>query len=49
MRVSVLSPFYAAGPARDGLLLGYGGLEPAQMVRGARVLVEVLNRLSVAS
>lgn len=49
VRVSVLSPFYAAGPARDGLLLGYGGLEPAQMVRGARVLVEVLNRLSVAS
>ncbi|WP_272977018.1 PLP-dependent aminotransferase family protein [Deinococcus geothermalis] len=49
VRVSVLSPFYAAGSAPDGLVLGYGGLEPAQMVQGARVLVEVMNSLAAAA
>lgn len=49
VRVSVLSPFYVSDTAPGGLLLGYGGLEPAQIVRGARVLVEVMRGLAAAS
>ncbi|WP_083922623.1 PLP-dependent aminotransferase family protein [Deinococcus aquatilis] len=49
VRVSVLSPFYVSNTAPGGLLLGYGGLEPAHIVRGTRVLVEVMNRLAVPS
>ncbi|GMA15333.1 GntR family transcriptional regulator [Deinococcus metallilatus] len=49
VRVSVLSPFYVSDTAPGGLLLGYGGLEPAQIVRGARVLVEVMNHLAAVS
>lgn len=47
VRVSVLAPFYASDPAPDGLVLGYGGLEPEQIVRGARVLVEVMSAMAI--
>ncbi|HEX2865091.1 MAG TPA: PLP-dependent aminotransferase family protein, partial [Deinococcales bacterium] len=46
MGVSPLAPFYANPPGANGLLLGYGGLEPAQVARGARALVAVLNGLA---
>ncbi len=48
VRVRVLSAFYVSDPGPSGLLLGYGGLEPAQVVRGARVLAEVMNRLAAS-
>ena len=43
VRVEKLAPFYASDPAPNGLLLGYGGLKPAQIVQGTRVLVEIMN------
>ncbi|UBV44741.1 PLP-dependent aminotransferase family protein (plasmid) [Deinococcus taeanensis] len=44
VQVSVLSPFYVEPTGANGLLLGYGGLEQAQIRHGARVLVEVMNQ-----
>lgn len=49
VRVDTLAPFYVADAAPDGLLLGYGGLEPAQIVRGTRVLVEIMNGLAASA
>lgn len=44
LQVSVLTPFYVAPEGPEGLLLGCGGLELGQIVRGAQVLVEALQR-----
>lgn len=49
VRVSSLAPFYISDSPHNGLLLGYGGLEPAQIVEGVRVLVEVMQSLEVDS
>lgn len=44
--VSSLEPFYMTQPAVNGLLLGYGGLEPSELIEGARRLAGVLNEFS---
>jgi len=49
VRVEVLAPFYTGNVAPNGLLLGYGGLEPAQIVRGTRVLVEIMHTVAASA
>ncbi|UQN08136.1 PLP-dependent aminotransferase family protein [Deinococcus sp. QL22] len=46
VQVGSLAPFYVSDGPYHGLLLGYGGLELAQIVQGARVLVEVMHTLA---
>jgi GntR family transcriptional regulator/MocR family aminotransferase len=41
--VSTLSDYYVAKRYRNGLLLGYGGLEPDQIVAGVRILVDAIK------
>jgi GntR family transcriptional regulator/MocR family aminotransferase len=38
-----LDRFYHATPDRSGLLLGYGGLELAEIAQGARILADVIR------
>lgn len=47
--VSTLDGYFAGAPDRHGLLLGYGGLDPAEVRRGASVLAEVIGELSSQS
>ncbi|HEY7127127.1 MAG TPA: PLP-dependent aminotransferase family protein [Ktedonobacterales bacterium] len=42
--VTLLDAFYAGKPDRGGFLVGYGGLEPEKIVRGARILAEVIEQ-----
>lgn len=42
--VSTLDGYYHAMSPRNGILLGYGGLELAEIVSGAAVLVDVIQR-----
>ncbi|PYE55453.1 PLP-dependent aminotransferase family protein [Deinococcus yavapaiensis] len=46
--VSTLAPFYSAGEAMNGLLLGYGGLSVDRIEAGARVLVDVIREVATA-
>ncbi len=39
-----LSRYCIAPPSRDGLILGYGGLTPSQIVSGAKRLARVIER-----
>jgi GntR family transcriptional regulator/MocR family aminotransferase len=41
--VAPLDGYYVGRPSTHGLLLGYGGLEPNSLVRGVRLLVEVIG------
>lgn len=47
--VHALHHYYLGSPDREGLLLGYGGLEKTQIVEGARRLVEVIRQISALS
>jgi GntR family transcriptional regulator/MocR family aminotransferase len=47
--VSTLADYYVGRRYRNGLLLGYGGLEPDQIVAGARILVAVIQTLAARS
>ena len=38
-----LADYYVGEPDRCGILLGYGGLEPDAVVRGARILTAVIT------
>jgi len=38
-----VAPYYIGEPIRSGLLLGYGGLPLAEIVRGARILAAVIH------
>ena len=42
--VSTIDTCYAGVPDRNGLLLGYGGLSAQDLVRGAQILREVIER-----
>jgi GntR family transcriptional regulator/MocR family aminotransferase len=42
--VTTLDAYYVAAPDRRGLLLGYGGLDEADVTRGARLLADVIAR-----
>lgn len=42
--VSTLGGYYHGSPDRNGLLLGYGGLELPEIVCGAEVLLDVIRR-----
>ncbi len=44
--VGSLSDYYFGPPDRQGLVLGYGGLEHAELARGARILAEVIAAAS---
>jgi GntR family transcriptional regulator/MocR family aminotransferase len=41
--VSTLSDFFAGAPDRSGLLLGYGGLDPQTVQRGAAAIVQAVR------
>jgi GntR family transcriptional regulator/MocR family aminotransferase len=41
--IITLDRFYHHTPTRSGLLLGYGGLELAEIARGARILAKVIS------
>lgn len=43
--VSTLDPHYLAPPTQHGLLIGYGGVELPDIVRGAEILVNVVQSL----
>lgn len=47
--VTTLDAFYSGPPDRSGLLLGYGGLEKPDIVRGATVLREVIEQVATQS
>jgi DNA-binding transcriptional MocR family regulator len=42
--VTTLDGCYVGVPDRSGLVLGYGGVTPDEIERGAAVLVEVVRR-----
>ncbi len=42
--VTTLDAYYQAAPDRQGLLLGYGGLEERDVARGAGILADVIAR-----
>ncbi len=44
-----VAPYYLGEPARRGLLLGYGGLPLPDVVRGARILTEVITHATSGS
>lgn len=44
--IQTLVPFYAALPPQNGLVLGYGGLDPDQLVRGMQVMVDGIQSLA---
>jgi GntR family transcriptional regulator/MocR family aminotransferase len=46
--IMTLDRFYHQTPNRSGLLLGYGGLELAEIARGARILAEVISEYAGA-
>ena len=46
VKVSTLGSYQIAGEAQNALLLGYGGLTEAEIVRGAGVLCEVISELA---
>lgn len=41
--VRTLEPYFLGVPTRSGILLGYGGLAPEDVRRGARILAEVIE------
>jgi len=41
--VRTLEPYFLGVPTRSGVLLGYGGLSPEDVQRGARILAEVIQ------
>jgi GntR family transcriptional regulator/MocR family aminotransferase len=44
--ISTLDSCYLGIPDRNGILLGYGGLAPQDVVRGAQILREVIERIA---
>jgi GntR family transcriptional regulator/MocR family aminotransferase len=44
--VTPLDAFYVSAPDRSGLLLGYGGLEIADIIQGATVLAEIIQHVA---
>lgn len=43
--VTPLDEFYLGTPDRSGLVLGYGGLEPHEILRGAQTLAEIIQQM----
>ncbi len=41
-----LAPHYVGAPDRQGILLGYGGLELADVTRGAQVLADIITHFA---
>lgn len=42
--ISTIDSCYAGTPDRNGLLLGYGGLSPQEVIQGAQILREVIEQ-----
>jgi GntR family transcriptional regulator / MocR family aminotransferase len=47
--VTPLDAYYLGPPDRSGLLLGYGGLEIPDIIRGVTVLTEIIERVAALS
>ena len=43
--VQTLDPFYIGPPGRQGLLLGYGALDPGDVERGAHIIAQVVETI----
>lgn len=46
--VTTLDAYYFGQPDRNGLLLGYGGLSPREVERGAHILAQVIRETASA-
>lgn len=44
--VTPLDEYYLGTPDRNGLVLGYGGLEPREILRGGQILAEIIQQMS---
>lgn len=47
--VTTLDTYYLGSPDRSGLLLGYGGLDIPDIIRGAKMLMEVIEQAATQS